>query len=41
MKFASMIAFGVAPHAISKGHPEGIIGGVHSSYYINYPPANR
>jgi hypothetical protein len=41
MKFASMIAFGVAPHAIGKGHPEGIIGGVHSNYYFNYPPANR
>lgn len=41
MKFASMIAFGVAPHAIGKGHPEGIICGVHSNYYFNYPPANR
>src|SRR6266540_2724826 len=41
MKFASMIAFGVAPHAIGKDHPEGIIGGVHSNYYFNYPPANR
>jgi hypothetical protein len=41
MKFARMIAFGVAPHAIGKGHPEGIIGGVHSNYHCNYPPANR
>jgi branched-chain amino acid transport system substrate-binding protein len=41
MKFASMIAFGVAPHAIGKDHPEGIIGGVHSNYYFNYPPTNR
>jgi hypothetical protein len=41
MKFANMIAFGVAPHAIGNGYPEGIIGGVHSNYYFNYPPANR
>ena len=37
----SMIAFGVAPHAIGKDHPEGIIGGVHSNYYFNYPPGDR
>jgi hypothetical protein len=36
-----MIAFGVTPHAIGKGHPGGIIGGVHSNYYFNYSPANR
>jgi len=41
MKVPSMIAFGVAPHAIGKDHPQGIIGGVHSKYYFNYPPANR
>src|SRR5262247_1087823 len=41
MKFASTIAFGVAPHAIGKDHPEGAIAGVHSNYYFNYPPANR
>jgi len=41
MKFASTIAFGVAPHAITKDHPQGIIGGIHSNYYFNYPPGNR
>jgi branched-chain amino acid transport system substrate-binding protein len=41
MKFASTIAFGVAPHAIGKDHPEGAIAGVHSNYYFNYPPNNR
>src|SRR5919198_447649 len=40
MKFASMIAFGVAPHAIGKDHPEGIIAGVHSNYYFTYPSGN-
>ncbi len=40
-KFASTIAFGVAPHAIGKDHPEGVIAGVHSNYYFNYPPQNR
>ena len=38
MKFASTIAFGVAPHAIGKDHPEGVIAGVHSNYYFTYPP---
>ncbi len=46
MKFASTIAFGVAPHAIGKDHPEGVITGVHSNYYFTYPagdmwPANK
>ena len=41
MKFASTIAFGVAPHAIGKDHPEGAIAGVHSNYYFNYPPNGR
>jgi len=36
MKFASTIAFGVAPHAIGKDHPEGAIAGVHSNYYFNF-----
>ena len=40
-KFASTIAFGVAPHAIGKDHPEGVIAGVHSNYYFTYPPGNR
>jgi branched-chain amino acid transport system substrate-binding protein len=41
MKFASTIAFGVAPHAIGKDHPEGVIAGVHSNYYFTFPPSNR
>jgi branched-chain amino acid transport system substrate-binding protein len=41
MKFASTIAFGVAPHAIGKDHPEGAIAGVHSNYYFTFPPQNR
>jgi branched-chain amino acid transport system substrate-binding protein len=41
MKFTSMIAFGIAPHAIGKDHPEGVIGGIHANYYFNYPPGNR
>jgi branched-chain amino acid transport system substrate-binding protein len=40
-KFASTIAFGVAPHAIGKDHPEGVIAGVHSNYYFTFPPGNR
>jgi branched-chain amino acid transport system substrate-binding protein len=40
MKFASMIAFGIAPHAIGTDHPEGIIAGVHSNYYFTYPSGN-
>ena len=31
------VAFGVAPHAIGKDHPEGAIAGVHSNYYFNSP----
>ncbi len=41
MKVASTIAFGVAPHAIGKDHPEGVIAGVHSNYHFSYPPGNR
>jgi branched-chain amino acid transport system substrate-binding protein len=41
MKFASTIAFGVAPHAIGKDHPEGVIAGVHSNYYFNFPPNGK
>ena len=40
-KFASMIAFGVAPHAIGKDHPEGVIAGVHSNYHFTYPDGDR
>ncbi len=41
MKVASTLAFGVAPHAIGKDHPEGIIAGVHANYYFLYPPDHR
>ncbi len=41
MKFTSMIAFGTAPHALGKDHPEGIIGGCHANYYFTNPPGNR
>jgi branched-chain amino acid transport system substrate-binding protein len=41
MKFTSTIAFGVAPHAIGKDHPQGAIGGVHANYYFTFPPGNR
>src|SRR2546427_1380007 len=41
MKFASTIAFGVAPHAIGKDHPQGVIAGVHANYYWNFPPGNQ
>src|SRR5215471_12562214 len=40
-KFASTIAFGVAPHAIGKDHPEGVIGGCHANYYFTFPAGNR
>ena len=41
MKFASTIAFGVAPHALGKDHPEGVIAGVHSNYHFTYPGGDR
>ncbi len=41
MKFATTLAMGVVPHAIGKDHPEGIIAGVHSNYYFNFPPSGR
>jgi len=41
MKVASMIAFGVAPHAIGKDHPEGIIAGVHSNYHFTFPSGDK
>src|SRR6266576_128461 len=40
-KFATMIAFGVAPHALGKDHPEGVIAGVHSNYHFTYPGGDR
>src|SRR2546426_1165901 len=41
MHVASMIAFGVAPHAIGKDHPEGIIAGVHSNYHFTSPGGDK
>jgi branched-chain amino acid transport system substrate-binding protein len=46
MKVATTLALGVAPHAIGKDHPEGVIAGVHSNYHFTYPrgdlwPANK
>jgi branched-chain amino acid transport system substrate-binding protein len=41
MKFASTIAFGVAPHAIGKDHPEGALVGCHANYYFTYPAGER
>ncbi|PYN83165.1 MAG: hypothetical protein DMD87_30475, partial [Candidatus Rokuibacteriota bacterium] len=40
-KFASTIAFGVAPHAIGKDHPEGVLAGVHSNYHFTYPGGDK
>lgn len=41
MKFAGTIAMAVAPHAIGKDHPEGVIGGVHANYHFTYPGGNK
>jgi branched-chain amino acid transport system substrate-binding protein len=41
MKYATTLALGVAPHALGKDHPEGVIGGVHANYYFTYPSGNR
>ena len=41
MKFATTLALGVAPHAIGKDHPQGIIAGCHANYYFTNPPGNR
>jgi branched-chain amino acid transport system substrate-binding protein len=41
MKYATTLALGVAPHAIGKDHPEGIIGGVHANYYFTNPPGKK
>jgi len=40
MKVATTLALGVAPHAIGKDHPEGVLTGVHSNYYFTYPSGN-
>jgi len=41
MKVATTLAFGIAPHALGKDHPEGIVAGVHANYHFLYPPGNR
>ena len=41
MKVATTLAFGVAPHAVGKDHPEGIVAGVHANYHFLYPAGNR
>jgi branched-chain amino acid transport system substrate-binding protein len=41
MKVSTSLAFGVAPHAIGKDHPEGVVSGVHANYHFLYPPGNR
>jgi branched-chain amino acid transport system substrate-binding protein len=41
MKFASTIAFGIAPHAIGADHPEGVLVGVHANYHFTYPGGDR
>jgi len=41
MKVATTLAFGVAPHALGKDHPEGIVAGVHANYHFMYPGGNK
>src|SRR5919206_1047791 len=41
MKVATTLALGVAPHAIGKDHPEGVLAGVHANYHFSFPPGNR
>jgi branched-chain amino acid transport system substrate-binding protein len=41
MKVATTLALGVAPHAIGKDHPEGVLAGVHANYHFTYPSGNR
>ncbi len=41
MKVATSLAFGIAPHAIGKDHPEGIVAGVHANYHFLHPAGNR
>src|SRR2546421_4094693 len=40
-KFATTLALGVAPHALGKDHPEGVIAGVHSNYHFTYPAGDK
>jgi branched-chain amino acid transport system substrate-binding protein len=41
MKVATTLALGVAPHAIGKDHPEGVLAGVHANYHFTYPAGDR
>ena len=41
MKVATTLAFGIAPHALGKDHPEGIVAGVHANYHFLYPAGNK
>src|ERR671936_1095118 len=41
MKFATTLALGVAPHALGKDHPEGVIAGVHANYHFTYPGGDK
>jgi branched-chain amino acid transport system substrate-binding protein len=41
MKVATTLALGVAPHAIGKDHPEGVLAGAHANYHFTYPGGNR
>ena len=41
MKVATTLALGVAPHAIGKDHPEGVLAGVHANYHFTYPGGDR
>ncbi|MFQ5775263.1 MAG: ABC transporter substrate-binding protein [Kiloniellaceae bacterium] len=41
MKVATTLAFGVAPQALGKDHPEGILAGVHANYHFTYPTKKR
>jgi branched-chain amino acid transport system substrate-binding protein len=41
MKVATTLAFGGAPQAIGKDHPEGVLAGVHANYHFLHPSAER
>ncbi len=41
MKVCASTALAIAPQALGKDHPEGIIAGVHSNYHFTNPPGNR
>src|SRR5882724_1305393 len=41
MKVATTLAFGVAPHALGKDHPEGVLAGVDSNYHFTYPGGDK